>query len=791
MQPLVIFLVLILIAVPIAIIYLLITVSGLKSETSNLKKQMNIIALRMGNPNKMEQPEQQAEQSYIESQTGVQQAEQNASARSNMGVGKAPIYTNPYIEDSPMQKQEPQNNTTYTASAPNSVYNRPVAHSNFEKKQKENDSVEGVIGRNVLGICASVLVFIGLIFLGILVYEHINDTIKIVLMFLVSTVLTVTGILLSYKKKNSFTTILTGCGCGAFFISILITHIYFHAINDIVAFSLLLVWMIIALFIAKITDSMFISSLVHVGAAISICFAFGLGFVEDKIIILLIYQIAAILVLILGNMLMYKKTYNLAVAVSIVLAVISSGFMLGFYLDKYNTMSLPIGFMLSVFVFQFVGISFLSYLLAVCTHRIKTPDYQFSLHIYNKICFVIATVINVFLPFFKLFGENNLDAWLFISLIGIGIMIGHCLVTLAMSRVLDFKVELQRISIILLSVVSALLLMLRWSNAAYSDTLNIPVLIAVSVILLIIWRITKDNVYVFGANIILGVDAMIMIFAGYHSINKIGTIASSFGYMLLYFLILISEYLLLDKDERFYRLDNLKTCLYLLANLSIFSILSQSNSIDNYKSPIILLALTVLTLAVIFLKIDKSKNQSVELSALSVLARVAGYILFISSLIYIAFAYSIDITEMILSWCVVLTTVILAFVRMKKAFENRDNIEIFLFGLKMTLFILALVNGFTSWFDSAYVLSIVTLIIALLCIVLGFTTKTKYIRIYGLVLTLTAVAKIVLIDVSGIDTLLRVITFIGGGLICFAISAIYSYVNKKLLLDEVYNANKE
>ena len=39
--------------------------------------------------------------------------------------------------------------------------------------------MENWVGRNVLGVAASVLIFIGLIFLGVLVYKYITDDIKI------------------------------------------------------------------------------------------------------------------------------------------------------------------------------------------------------------------------------------------------------------------------------------------------------------------------------------------------------------------------------------------------------------------------------------------------------------------------------------------------------------------------------------------------------------------------------------------------------------------------------------
>ena len=74
---------------------------------------------------------------------------------------------------------------------------------------------------------------------------------------------------------------------------------------------------------------------------------------------------------------------------------------------------------------------------------------------------------------------------------------------------------------------------------------------------------------------------------------------------------------------------------------------------------------------------------------------------------------------------------------------------------------------------------------ALACIVLGFIGKANALRLYGLILTMFCVIKLVTFDVTNLNTLLRVVALIIGGIICFIIIAIYSYTSKKLLLTNV------
>ena len=101
-------------------------------------------------------------------------------------------------------------------------------------------------------------------------------------------------------------------------------------------------------------------------------------------------------------------------------------------------------------------------------------------------------------------------------------------------------------------------------------------------------------------------------------------------------------------------------------------------------------------------------------------------------------------------------------------------------GVKLTLLVLATVHGYTDWFANAYVLSLICMVTALICVIAGFVRRAGSLRLYGLVLTMVCVLKLVTWDVAGLETLLRILSLIGGGVICFAISAIYSYSVKHL-----------
>jgi hypothetical protein len=82
---------------------------------------------------------------------------------------------------------------------------------------------------------------------------------------------------------------------------------------------------------------------------------------------------------------------------------------------------------------------------------------------------------------------------------------------------------------------------------------------------------------------------------------------------------------------------------------------------------------------------------------------------------------------------------------------------------------------------SSLVISIYMITYAVVCIILGFRYRMmgKSFRIFGLVMTLVFVIKIIVIDISFESSILRAISYLVNGILCFGISAIYNYFEKK------------
>jgi uncharacterized membrane protein len=72
-----------------------------------------------------------------------------------------------------------------------------------------------------------------------------------------------------------------------------------------------------------------------------------------------------------------------------------------------------------------------------------------------------------------------------------------------------------------------------------------------------------------------------------------------------------------------------------------------------------------------------------------------------------------------------------------------------------------------------FVFSITYLLIAITSIVIGFKKENKPIRIYGLILSMFSIVKLILWDISYNSLPIRALGFLVCGMLCFAISFIY------------------
>ncbi len=84
---------------------------------------------------------------------------------------------------------------------------------------------------------------------------------------------------------------------------------------------------------------------------------------------------------------------------------------------------------------------------------------------------------------------------------------------------------------------------------------------------------------------------------------------------------------------------------------------------------------------------------------------------------------------------------------------------------------------------SSFAISIIYVITALICIVLGFMKHYGTLRRFGLILSIVSVIKLFLIDLSSLTEGYKIISYFALGITLVAISFVYQYFSKRLELD--------
>lgn len=125
----------------------------------------------------------------------------------------------------------------------------------------------------------------------------------------------------------------------------------------------------------------------------------------------------------------------------------------------------------------------------------------------------------------------------------------------------------------------------------------------------------------------------------------------------------------------------------------------------------------------------------------------------------------------------ILTTVLFGYIfDIHKRQSTAKEIAFYILGTFNILFVLSE----TPIWDMSVLLSLILIAVAASAVALGFKMRRKSFRIYGLVLLIISILKMVLFDWDGGNLWIRVFAFIGAGIICLILSYLYNRLEKNL-----------
>lgn len=593
--------------------------------------------------------------------------------------------------------------------------------------------LEKTIGKSLMGIFASVLIFISLILFATLLLPYFNDTAKMITTYVVSFGFLGAGVWKMKKDPdNKFYIALTGCGMGALYISLLLSNVYFGVLGDILLYVLICIWGIGVSIFAKHHSKVF-QVIGELGILISMLFGCALCINEedaDKFFVLLIYYLVSSGVFYWMH---YEKEFSKNILHHICNVISLLALATGCYdLGNEALYAKEVWMVLIIATLSFAG---------ALTHKQEEDGIGFGI-LSSAYLLIIYFMIEPFCPNDKMFS-----------------MIAYFM-SIPLLVLLEWrKMYCKEGKYIVQGVVTGMMLL---GLSGWGDMYSYGAVPMLILPLLLCGFLLKNPVWKYGSLVAM----IVYLFAG----DPIGEA----GHFLLLLLSSVAGYVILYWKKEQYSVG-FKWGLYILT-LLIFMV-SGSELVDMLSADYIptffwpFIALVIFNTAMIK-SVFAGNLQTKEPDSLQ-LYYLVNAILMVAGLVAVNDGYEFGYHLFLIVF-----TLVTFLLNSKNLLDKRENMAAGVYvGIKFTVFMIAVLNSFES---VNYVMSIACLLLAITSIIIGFAGDYKSIRIYGLVLSMISIFKLIMIDISYENTLGHALSFFVSGVLCFVISLIYNYIDKKM-----------
>ena len=663
------------------------------------------------------------------------------------------------VPPQPMQNQQQPVNPFVQAQAMNqTVQGQPqvgFGGQTFQKPQQafpnyaaaKRNSTESWIGKHLMGVLASVLIFIALVLFASLIIPYLNDAVKIGMMFTVSIALS--GFAFYEHKKrpdNTFFTALLACGLGCSYLSILVTRIYFKAISDVVMYVLLLVWGGVILFMGKKESKLF-QTIGNSGYVISAFLAWNM---HDKALVLpiLIYLI------VMGAAFQYN--FRKSHIQRIVQSYINLGII--FYFAVKIGSSVEKCVPLTVSAILIVAISAVYFICSIWGEKLINDANR------TVMAFISASVF--FASYLLLADCLGIPKWFSLAVFFAIAVIAEMAAFLQKSEEENYMFLVYRNIWVIAWFIAAEIA----TYVLYPDFFNTGALF-VAILPLAVYGAKKKNNLLRAQALIMAalLTAIEFVAVDFDLAGEFNIVFCSveLAYAIIVF---VMESFFVNKSL-YYKIiyyTYVQACIYLL-----FSTVADkyTNYNDELRLMYIIIPMGIFNALMKLLKLDrddKGVSDKTILMGLDIINAV-GIIAGLNNILNIDGAVPQGIN--------VAFTTALACVNLRKHFAGSSGEKLYA-GIKFGVILLCSLIGYDA---AGYIVSVATLAFAILCIAVGFNKKfgAKELRIYGLILSMICVVKFIMIDITYENTIGRAISFLISGILCFAISAIYNHFEKQ------------
>ncbi len=609
------------------------------------------------------------------------------------------------------------------------------AQPDFDMPYARKD-LEKTIGKSLMGIFASVLIFISLILFATLLLPYFNDTAKMITTYLLSFAFLGVGLFkLKKDKDNKFYIALTGCGVGAVYISLLLSNMYFKAFGDITLYLLICIWAIGVCFLSKLKNKIF----------------------------QVIGQLGIDIAMIFGCILCIENN------------------------DAAKFMALIIFYMISSGVFYFV-------------HYDREFSNNLIHHVFNAVNFVI-----LFAGCEEILGKGIYVATIMILLF----------IAFHVGMVMYGRIEKSGVAFgIILSIYVLMLIQVLGLVTGDNDFVFaiITYLICMGLMIAVERKKAKEShgkniaiaAMVIFAGCGLGVDPVLSehgvvplmilpwLFLGFYRNNVVWKYSSMilfFNYafkdyineterLFLGLLVAVSAFWLIYKNKnqysvRFKNVVHIVTFIFLSYSM-VGAVLELAR---NSELPEVVSFVVAALFNIVMMKSCFGRDPITGEQEKGTVYNIINMLVMIGGIIRINYGY-----EGILHLVIIITTLLAFMVNAKNLLDRYDNRFSGIYvGLKFTILMIVILESFHS---VNYVISIACFVLAILSIIIGFMGQYRSLRVFGLILSMVSIFKLIMVDINYTNTLGNALSFFVSGILCFVISLIYNLIDKKMQNDK-------
>ena len=622
-------------------------------------------------------------------------------------------YANPQVPPQPQVLPQAPGYVPYQ-------YRPPVQKGDWEK----------TIGKSLMGIFASVLIFISLILFATLLLPYFNDTAKMITTYVVSFAFIAVGLWkLRKNKANAFYLALTACGVGALYISLILSNLYFKAIGDIALYALILVWGVVVCVMSRLQDKLF-QIIGHLGITISVVFGCLLCVATEDVLkftVLLGFYFVT-------STMFFVVHYHRDILKNIIFFVFNTLNYLLLVTCAYDLcepgISVPM-VLLAVLIAVNIGLLLWS----------KTEEYGFS--------------FAAFTTFFLL------ELWVILDTIIVAEWAPVLMFAVAMLLMagIDFKPIEGDVG---KYIVQGVLLCLAGGALDGNEMLEQYGSVFLFIIPMVLLGYFRENVFLRYAGLFW---TFWYLFAD---------MDSTVVHFLLIGGILVGMYVLMFLKKECYQ-TVYKYLLHTLTILALMGIFTQvlEEFLDG-KAPFAIVYTAVAAFNILM------RNSIMGTNLKTGEKDEPTYHNIINMLVMLVGSFGIVVANDELIWhlLIILVTIAVFTVNAKNLLDNRQNLFAGIYvGFKFTVLMIVILNSFEA---VNYVVSIACFVLAIISIMIGFKFQYKSLRIFGLILSMISTFKLIMVDITYENTLGNALSFFVSGLLCFVISLIYNYIDGRI-----------